>query len=277
MMFFGVISMQTLRLILILLAIGYLAIAATMFLFQRQLQYFPTQRAPMPDGVGLTDVQLAALATPDGETLVMWYAPAAPGKPTILFFHGNAGEIADRAARFSVYRAKGYGAAFLSYRGFGGSTGSISETGLMTDAQTAYDWLLAKGVTPENIALIGESLGTGVAVQLAAQQPVGAVILEAPYAAAVDVAAGLYGWLPVRWLMKDQFRSTDHIAKVTAPLLILHGTEDRVIPFAMGQHLFAAANEPKQFIAMVGAGHEALFDPATWALEVTFLDAVFSR
>jgi uncharacterized protein len=277
MMFFRVIPMQMLRLTLILFAAGYLALAAAMFLFQRQLQYFPTQRAPSPADAGLSDVQVASLATPDGETLVLWYVAAASGKPTILFFQGNAGEIADRAPRFSLYRAKGYGVAFLSYRGFGGSTGSISETGLITDALTAYDWLLAQGIAAQRIAVVGESLGTGVAVQLAAKRPVGAVVLEAPYTAAVDVAAGLYGWLPVRLLMQDQFRSKDHIAAVTAPLLVLHGTKDRVIPFALGQDLFAAANEPKQFIALAEAGHEALFDPATWAQEVVFLDKVFPR
>jgi uncharacterized protein len=274
MMFFRVIPMQMLRLILILCALGYFAIAAAMFLFQRQLQYFPTHRAPSPADVGLADVQLAALATPDGERLTLWYAPATGGQPTILFFQGNAGEIADRAPRFSFYRSRGFGVAFLSYRGFGGSTGRISETGLITDALTAHDWLLAQGIGADRIVLVGESLGTGVAVQLAAQRPVGALILGAPYTAAVDVAVGLYGWLPVRWLMKDQFRSRDHIAAVTAPLLILHGTEDRVIPFASGHDLFAAANEPKQFVKLHGAGHQALFDRATWVHEAAFLASV---
>jgi uncharacterized protein len=242
-----------------------------MYVLQRHFQYFPTHAAPTPAMVGLSGVDVVALGTADGETIILWYARAKAGCPTILFFHGNAGELTDRAPRFSFYRAQGYGVAFLSYRGFGGSTGNISESGLMTDALTGYDWLLGQGIAADRIVVVGESLGTGVAVQLAAQRQVGAVILEAPYTAAVDVAAGLYGWLPVRWLMKDQFRSKDHIAAVTAPLLILHGTKDRVIPFAMGQDLFAAANEPKQFIALQGAGHEALFDRATWVREAAFL------
>jgi uncharacterized protein len=269
--------MAFIRLILVTAAVIYLLAASGMYVLQRQFQYFPSRATPTPDMVGLSDVQVAALHTPDGETLVLWYAPAKAGQPTILFFHGNAGEIGDRADRFAFYQRRGYGVAFLSYRGFGGSTGAISETGLMIDAQAAYDWLTAKGVPADRIVLVGESLGTGVAVQLAARHPVAAVVLEAPYSAAIDIAAEVYPWLPVRLLMKDQFRSTDHIAAVTAPVLILHGTRDRVIPFAQGQMLFAAANVPKQFQELTGAGHEALFAPATWVHEVAFLSRLLPR
>lgn len=255
-------------------ALIYLVAAAGMFVLQRQLQYFPSRHNPAPAALGLADVAVAALVTPDGESLVLWYAPAAAGQPTILYFQGNGGEIADRADRLAAYRAAGFGVAFLSYRGYGGSTGSPTETGLLTDARTAYDWLAARGIPPEKIALVGESLGTGIAVRLAAERPVGAVVLGAPYATAVGVAADIYPWLPVRLLMKDQFRSIDHIGAVTAPLLILHGTDDRVIPFASGDALFAAANDPKTFVALPGAGHEALYQPATWAEETAFLARV---
>jgi uncharacterized protein len=274
MMFFRTNHMAFIRLITITAALIYLLAALGMYVLQRHLQYFPSRASPTPEVVGLSDVQVAALRTPDGETLVLWYVPAKAGQPTILFFHGNAGEIADRADRFAFYQRRGFGVAFLSYRGFGGSTGTISETGLMIDANTAYDWLMAQGLPPDRIVLVGESLGTGVAVQLAARKAVAAVVLEAPYAAAVDVAARIYPWLPVRLLMKDQFRSIDHIGVVTAPVLILHGTRDRVIPFASGQQLFAATTAPKQFEALTDAGHEALFSPATWAREVAFLSEV---
>jgi uncharacterized protein len=274
MQFFRIHHMAFIRLILIAAAVIYLCAMSGMYVLQRHLQYFPTHATLTPDKVGLTGVQVMALGTPDGETVALWYAQAKADHPTILFFQGNAGEIGDRAARFAFYQRRGFGVAFLSYRGFGGSTGDISETGLMIDANAAYDWLLAQGVPPDRIVLVGESLGTGVAVQLAARHPVAAVVLGAPYTAAVDVAAGIYPWLPVRLLMKDQFRSIDHIGAVTAPLLILHGTRDAVIPFAQGQQLFTAANAPKQFEELTGAGHQALFDPATWAREVVFLSAV---
>jgi uncharacterized protein len=275
MQFFRTIRMGIVRLILVTAAVIYLCAMSGMYVLQRHLQYFPTHAAPTPEMVGLSGVQVVALGTPDGETVALWYTQAKAGYPTILFFHGNAGEVGDRASRFAFYQQRGFGVAFLSYRGFGGSTGDISETGLMIDAQAAYDRLVAQGIPADRIVLVGESLGTGVAVQLAARHAVGAVVLDAPYAAAVDVAAGIYPWLPVRLLMKDQFRSIDHIGDITAPLLILHGTRDAVIPFVQGQKLFAAANMPKQFAELTGAGHQALFDPATWAREVAFLSRVF--
>ncbi len=268
--------MTLIKAVIIIACLLYLTVCAGMYVLQRQFQYFPSRSNPAPAAVGLADVQVVPLPTPDGETLVLWYAPAPAGRPTILFFHGNGGEVGGRADRFAAYRAQGYGVAFLSYRGYGGSTGTVSETGFHTDARAAYDWLLAQGTSPQTIALVGESLGTGVAVQLAAKVPVAAVVLEAPYTAAVDVAAQVYPWLPVRLLMKDQFRSRDHISQVAAPLLILHGTDDRVIPYAMGQALFAAANEPKQFHPLDGAGHDALYQSPTWTIGTDFLTQVFA-
>lgn len=249
----------------------YLGIAALMVTFQRQLQYFPAQKALLPQALGLKSVTVVPLTAADGTRIVLWYAAPAPGQPTILYFQGNAGEIADRADRFAFYHARGLGVAFLSYRGYGASEGAPSEAGLIADAIAGYDWLMAQGTRPQQIVLVGESLGTGVAVQLAAAHPVAAVVLEAPYSAAVDVAADLYWWLPVRVLMRDQFRSIDHIGKVTAPLLILHGEADAVIPFAQGQRLFAAALGPKTFVALPDVGHETLFSPSTWAREVAFI------
>jgi uncharacterized protein len=190
----------------------------------------------------------------------------------ILFLHGNAGEIADRADRFAFYRSRGYSVAFLSWRGYGGSTGRPTETGLLTDAKTAYDHLRGLGIAPSRIVLVGESLGTGLAVMTAAQNPVGAVILEAPYSAAVDIARAAYPWLPVGLLMKDQFRSRDYIASIRAPLLILHGDDDRVIPQGSGLRLFEAATDPKTFLSLGSVGHEALFSPDTWAQEAKFID-----
>lgn len=254
-----------------LVALGlYLVVLIAMFTFQRQLQYFPSHKAPHPDAVGLAGVDVIDLPTADSETVRLWYAQAKPGQPTVLYFQGNAGEIADRSDRFAYYQSIGFGVAFLSYRGYGDSTGSSTEAGLILDATTAYDWLIGQKIAPARIMLVGESLGSGVAVQLAAKHVVGGVALEAPYTTTADVAAGIYPWLPVRWLMKDQFRSIDHIAQITAPLLILHGDADQVIPYMFGQNLFAAANAPKTFETLPDQGHEALFDPNTWAREAAF-------
>ena len=175
------------------------------------------------------------LATQPGEKLVAWYAPAQGDKPTILFFHGNAGEITGRSERFAYYQRAGYGVMFLSYRGYGESTGGPSETGLNHDADAAYDWLIKRNISAAKIILVGESLGTGVAVQLAARKPVAAMALEAPFTSTADVARLSYWWLPVGLLMKDQFRSIDYLKDIHVPLLFMHGTDDRLIPLQMGR------------------------------------------
>ena len=246
---------------------------AGLYACQRQIEYQPGHANPAPESLGLTGVQVETLQTPDHEHLILWYVAPKPGQPTVLFFHGNAGDIADRAPRLAFYQSKGLGAAFLSYRGFGGSTGQISEPGLITDARTAYDWL--RTTTPAaKIVLVGESLGTGVAVQLAAQlapqTPVAAVALDAPYASTLAIAQARFPYLPVAWLMQDQFLSINHIAAIHAPLMIQHGTADLVVPFASGQTLFAAAVEPKTFTPLPGRGHEIIFAPDTWQREVDF-------
>ena len=262
--------MALLRSVLLIVIVLYLGILAFMYVQQRSLQYFPARTGTSPQDLGLSGVTEERVPTPDGETIVLWYAPAQPGKPTVLFFHGNGGEISGRQERFAFLQSQGLGVMFVSYRGYGASTGTISEQGLITDALAAYDVLRAKGVPPEQIMLLGESLGTGVAVQVAAQKPVAAVALEAPYTATVDIAADVYWWLPVRLLMKDQFRSRDYIAEVKVPLLIQHGDADRVVPLAQGRRLFALANEPKQMVVIPGGTHDSIFDRDVWVREVAF-------
>lgn len=262
--------MTTLGKAVLICLFAYAGVMLAMYLLQRGLQYHPENKGLTPEAVGLSGVAVNLVDTADGERIVTWYAVAKPGRPTIICFHGNAGEIGDRPRRFQYYAERGFGVLYVSYRGFGGSTGKISETGLVTDALAAYDWLMRQGVAPAQIALLGESLGTGVAVQLAAQKPVGAVALEAPYTSTADIAAAIYWWLPVRLLMKDQFRSADHIGNVTAPVLVIHGEDDTLIPVKYGKALFAAAIEPKEIAVITGFGHEVLFEETTWAREVEF-------
>jgi hypothetical protein len=252
---------------------AYAAIVCAMYLMQRGLLYHPENKGLTPALAGLVGVTQHQLATPDGERIVVWYAPAPHGSPVILYFHGNAGEIGDRHERFRYYQSAGFGACFVSYRGFGGSTGAPSETGTLIDAETAYQWLLGQGVAASRIAIVGESLGTGVAVQLAARHEVGAVALEAPFTSTADVAARVYWWLPVHWLMKDQYRSIDHIGQVRAPLLLVHGEADGLVPVSFGKRLFAAALAPKELHLVADGSHDAIHDETTWAREVDF----FSR
>jgi fermentation-respiration switch protein FrsA (DUF1100 family) len=260
------------KLTLVTFGLLYAMALSGMYAFQRDLQYFPTRRDPAPLDVGLTGVSRITLPTPDGETLVLWETPARGDRPVILFLQGNAGEIADRADRLAFYQSRGLGVLFVSYRGYGGSTGSPSERGLLIDAKTAYDHLRAEGVQADRIVLVGESLGSGPAVLTAAANPVAAVVLEAPYSAAVDIARRAYPWAPVGLLMKDQYRSRDAIDRINAPLLILHGEDDRVIPQGFGKRLYDLAREPKTFLSLGPVGHDALFSPATWAKGADFIE-----
>ena len=268
--------MNLLKFLILFFGVAYALATLAMYVFQRELQYRAENKGLTPENVGVKGATVETLTTPDGEKIIVWYAAATAGKPTILYFHGNAGEIGDRPLRFNYYHSRGFGVAYVSYRGFGGSTGQPTEQGLITDANTAYDWLLAMGVAPQSIALLGESLGSGVAVQLAAAKQVGAISLNAPYTSTADVGARIYWWLPVRLLMKDQFKSIDFIKRVTKPLLVVHGDRDVLIPVEFGKRLFAAANEPKEMEVIKGYGHEAMFEEVTWAREVEFFERVMN-
>ncbi len=233
----------------------YVLIAVAAFVMQRKLMYFPDPERVSPASLGLSGVVERVLQTTDGAELIAWYGPAATGQPTLLYFHGNAGNLASRAERIRKYLAQGVGIFMLSYRGYGGSTGSPSERANVADAKLAYEALLGEGVDPESIIVYGESLGTGVAVQVAAEKPVGGVILDAPYTSIVDVAALAYPFLPVRAFVFDRYDTMRYLGSLKAPLLVIHGEADEVIPVSMGRAVYAAANKPKEIATLPGAGH----------------------
>jgi hypothetical protein len=242
------------KIALVLAAVyGLVAIAA--FVAQRKLMYFPDPTRVPPASYALTGVEERVLAAPDGVKLIAWYARADPGRPTVLYFHGNAGNLANRSERLRKYTARGIGIFMLSYRGYSGSTGRPSERANVADAKLAYEALIREGVAPDDIILYGESLGSGVAVQLAAEKPVAGIVLDAPYTSIVDVAAGAYPYFPVRPFLFDRYETMRYLPDVHAPLLVIHGEEDEVIPVAMGRAVYAAANEPKELVTLPGAGH----------------------
>jgi uncharacterized protein len=252
---------QLIQTIAFLIAAGlglYVAGLAIIALGQRKLMYFPYAREAAPATVGLPQAKILHLRTDDGETLLAWFIAPAPGRPLILYFHGNANGLGQLGPRFRQLTETGAGVLGVEYRGYAGSTGSPSEDGLLRDGQAAYAEAIALGFAPTSIVAMGESLGTGVAVDLASRHRVGAVVLDAPYSATVEVAQWRFPIFPVRWLMRDQFRSDQKIGRVSAPLLIVHGTADRTIPIRFGEKLFALANQPKTFIRLDGVGHPAL-------------------
>jgi uncharacterized protein len=182
-----------------------------------------------PATLGLK-AETVRLRTEDGESLVAWSIPPAPDRPLILYFHGNAGGLDLRVERFRAFAEAGMGVLAIEYRGYASSTGSPSERGLKLDGEATYSAAIASGVKPERIVAFGESLGSGVAVAIAARHKVGALVLDSPYSSIADVAAAAYWFVPVRALLRDPFRNDLLIAQVKAPTLIVHGTKDPVVP-----------------------------------------------
>ena len=225
------------------------------WVFQRRLIYFPDPTRYNPAALGLAAVEEVILTRPDGARIVSWYAPAAPTRPTLLYFHGNGGNLAARAERVAMYQESGLGVFMMSYRGYSGSTGAPSETANVSDALAAFDDLVGRGVPGNKIILYGESLGSGVAVQVAIQRRVAAVILDAPFTSLADIGASVYPFLPVHYAIADKYDSQRRIADIACPLLIVHGEQDLVIPHAMGRQLFDAAKQPKAFASIADGGH----------------------
>ena len=262
-------------------AYGVVVLAA--FFMQRSLMYAPGTTLPTVPA-GFTAV---TLTTTDGLVLTSWYAaPTAPGRAIIVYFQGNAGTIADRVAKVLPFVADGHGVLLTGYRGYGGNPGTPTERGLLADARLALKFALAEAGAARPVVLFGESLGSGVAVQLAAGHaqgkepvtdepvtgaPVAAVVLEAPFTSAATVGQAAYPFLPVKLLIRDRFDSLARIAAIGAPLLIVHGERDRVVPVVQGRRLLAAAQAPKTGHFLPGAGHNDLAAYGAIAHERAFL------
>lgn len=214
----------------------------------------------------------ARIATPDGEVLTGLHIPAAAGRPTILFFHGNADNIAHYGFLAEMLAAREYGLLAVSYRGYGGSTGSPTEAGLLKDGLAAYDWLAAEGGLP--IVLMGQSLGSGVAVNTAAERDAAAVVLISAYDSVLSVARSSYPFLPVSALLKDSFRSDLRIGRVRQPKLFVHGGRDDIVSMRFGEALFAAAPEPKRLSILHDRGHNDIWTDALVEEVVGFADSV---
>ncbi|WP_367646842.1 alpha/beta hydrolase [Ruegeria arenilitoris] len=255
------------RVLVLLLLIGgvfYAGIVGYMYANQNALLYKPSGELPDPRTVGLADVDVIKVPMPDGVVLTTWTAPPAiEGAPTVLFFHGQSGNLGDRADRMREILNSGYGLLAPSYRGFPGSGGEPSELALISDGIQLFDRLDAEGA---EIVLHGQSLGTGVAAAVAEERPnAQLLVLEAPFTATVDVAAERYPFLPVSVLMKDQFATRDLIDSITVPTLIFHGTEDETIPLHHGEALAAISGDTAQLHVIPGGTHNDLWSHGLWA------------
>jgi hypothetical protein len=247
------------------LTLGYGAIVGLAFAFQDQLLFQPSSRLLATPGDAGMAFETVRLDTEDGETLHGWWIPASdvsretsPGASathTLLFFHGNAGNISGRLESVQQFHRLGLNVLIVDYRGYGQSTGTPSEQGIYNDAEACWRHLTeTRGIAPEDIVVFGRSMGGGAATWLATQHRPGVVILESVFTNVPDVGAHHYSFLPVRALATNQFDNESRVAEIDAPKLHIHSREDRVVPFKLGRRVYDAATEPKRFLEIEG-GH----------------------
>lgn len=258
----------------ILAAAGILygVILLLVFLFQERLVYFPEvgrELTTTPRAKGL-DYEDVTLHTADGVALHGWWVPARNARGTVLIFHGNAGNISHRIDYLTMFNRLGYAVLIIDYRGYGRSSGAPSEEGTYRDAEASWQFLTeTRGVKPQDVVILGESLGGGVATWLAARHPPRALILASVFTSVPDLGARVYPWLPVRLLARIGYNSLERMPTITVPVLIAHSRGDDIVPFAHGEALFAAAREPKQFLVMSGGHNDGfLFMRDEWVAAV---------
>lgn len=259
----------------------YVTILAAMYAGQRKLLYHPDRKLGTPAAHGVAELVPVRLQSSDGLTITSWFRSAGTNKPVLVYFHGNAGNIGDRASKVRPYLDAGYGILLVGYRGFGPNPGHPTEVGLYTDAAAALEFLARTGISPDQWILYGESLGTAIAVEMATRYakstPVGAVVLEAPFSSMVDAAKSHYPFVPVHFLLRDRYDSIAKIRDISCPLFVVHGSADKTVPQSLGKRLFDSAQSPKSAQWIDGAGHGNLYDFGADAYVLEFVKRVWSQ
>jgi fermentation-respiration switch protein FrsA (DUF1100 family) len=251
-----------------LIVIGYLGLAALLFFLQERLVYFPTRAwAVTPAEIGLPYEEVW-LETPDGLKLSGWFVPAnqaqaLPGD-TVLFFHGNGGNISHRLESLELFYRLGLNTLIIDYRGYGQSEGSPGEQGTYLDAEAAWRYLTEERHIPSaQIIVFGESLGGAVAAWVAQAHAPKALILLSTFTSVPDMGAQTYPFIPVRLLSRIHYNTLARLPEIHCPVLIIHSPDDEVVPYHHGQRLFAAANTPKEFLEIIGSNNYGLIISAS--------------
>ena len=228
-----------------LVVLVYLSVTLGLYFFQRSLLYHPMENNYSGDKLSVK-IEKVNIKTEDNINLLAWYHKKDNTKfKTILYLHGNAGSLENRIHKINHFDDMNINFLLLSWRGFNGNAGKPSEKGLYQDARSAVKWLINKGINEENIIIYGESLGTGVATEIAQNRNFAGIILESPFTSMIAAGKSKYPIFPIKLLLKDKYESDKKIKNIKSPVLIMHGEEDKIVPFWMGEKMFQLANEPK--------------------------------
>lgn len=258
--------------------IAWAALIGVMYLGQRRLMYFPDHSEPHPHDHGLPTVESIRIAVDDSvEILAWWCPPADESHPVLIYFHGNAGHLGERDYKIREIVDAGYGLLLATYRYNAGAGGKASERALLADARRAIEFVKNHGIFEHRIVLYGESLGTGVAVAMAAEHDVAGLVLETPYSSIADVAHSHYWFAFAKWLVRDRYDSLERISRVKAPILLFHGDADRTIPIRFAEKLYDAAPEPKEAHYFPGGSHVDLYEHGAGRLVMDFMDRCAAR
>ncbi len=244
--------------IISLLLIAYLGLGLVLYFMQPMLTFYPTREVPYnPGDIGL-EYEKVQLKTPDHLVLSSWYIPAKDAQFTILFCHGNGGNIAYTLDSINIFNELGFNCLIFDYRGYGTSQGKPTEEGTYIDAQTAYDWLIKeKKLKPEDIIIFGWSLGGSIAAHLASNVEAKGLIIESCFTSYADIGRKFYPYMPVRLFARYGFKTSNYLKQVNCPVLIIHSRNDEIVPFEFGLRLYEeAANEPKEFLEIFGSHND---------------------
>jgi fermentation-respiration switch protein FrsA (DUF1100 family) len=243
--------------ILAVLFIAYLALGLALYFMQPVFLYSPVQEVTYtPDELGL-DFEKVFFKSGDGLMLNGWYIPADNSELTVLFCHGNGGNMMHNLDTINILYNMGVNCFIFDYRGYGNSEGKPGEEGTYLDVRAAYKWLTEeKKILPDNIIAFGRSLGGSIATYLAKKVKVGCLIVESAFTSYVDIGRKFYPYMPVRWFARFSYRTIDYIKKVYCPVMIIHSRNDETIPFEFGLELYEAANEPKEFVEIFGSHND---------------------
>ncbi len=259
------------RILLATACLIYIAIAATLYATQRSFLFVPDTHRPSAAETGIPNLQAVALPSPYGN-LLAWYLPPRPDGPVLAYFHGNGGNLADRTDRLRRFAAAGWGVLLPEYPGYGGNPGHPSEAAFTATAEAAMAFLDHQAIPHVRTAIYGESIGTAVATRTAAGRTLAGLVLESPFTSITAIAQRRFPYIPVAWLLRDPFNQLRPIARLRCPLLVLQGARDTIVPPDLGQKLFAAAPQPKQFWSAPNGTHTNLWSLGADTETLAFLD-----